>query len=120
MIEAGLRYHSGPFEAAGAYDQKNGGGSSPTAAHTPTKVGGYEGDTDRRIGIGATYKLDPVDLFAGYRYLNSKAIHLSTLSTGPVEATSLYWLGTTYHATPALDLSTTAMYQSFYGTARDP
>ncbi|MFM0596489.1 MULTISPECIES: porin [Paraburkholderia] len=119
VIEAGLRYKSGPLSAAIAYDQKNGGSTSPTAAHT-TKAGGYEGNVDRRIGVGVRYALASTDLFGGYRYLNSKAIHLSTLSTGPVEATSLYWLGATYHASAALNLSSTAMYQNFYGTSRDP
>jgi predicted porin len=119
VIEAGLRYESGPLSAAITYDQKNGGSTSASAAHT-TKVGGYEGDIDRRIGIGASYAFQPVDLFGGYRYMNSKAVHLSTLSTGPVEATGLYWLGATYHATAALDISSTAMYQNFYGTTRDP
>ncbi len=76
---------------------------------------------DRRIGLGAKYQLSVVDLFGGYRYLNSKAMHLSTLSTGAVEATSLYWVGATYHMTPSgSQFSSTAMYQNFYGTSRDP
>ena len=57
---------------------------------------------------------------SGYRYLDSHAVHLSTLSTSPVEATSLYWLGATWLAQPNLALSSTAMYQNFYGTSRDP
>jgi predicted porin len=119
VIEAGLRYTLGNLSAALVYDQKNGGSTSPTAAHT-TKVGGYYGDMDRRIGVGLKYRAGATDLFAGYRYLNSQAIHLSALDTGPVEASSLYWLGTTYHATYALNFSGTAMYQKFYGTARAP
>ncbi|MFM0551599.1 porin [Paraburkholderia sediminicola] len=119
VIEAGLRYRSGPLSAALVYDQKNGGSTSPSAAHT-TKAGGYEGDIDRRIGVGVSYALAPVDLFSGYRYMNAKAIHLSALSSGPVEASGLYWLGATYHVSPALNLSSTAMYQNFYGTSRDP
>jgi predicted porin len=119
VIEAGLRYTQGNLSAAVIYDQKNGGGTTPTTAHT-TAAGGYYGDQDRRIGVGLKYKLNTTDLFAGYRYLNSQAIHLSTLDTGPVEVTSLYWLGATYHASYTLQFSGTAMYQNFYGTSRDP
>jgi predicted porin len=119
VIEGGLRYKSGPFSATLVYDQKNGGSTSPTAAHT-TKVGGYEGDMDRRASLAASYTISTVTTYAGYRYLNSKAVHLSTLSTSPVEATSLYWVGATWLAQPSLAFSGTAMYQNFYGTARDP
>ena len=119
VIEAGVMYTGNHFSAALVYDQKNGGSTSPTAADT-VKVGGYQGNMDRRIGAGVKYQLSVVDLFGGYRYLNSKAMHLSTLSTGPVEATSLYWVGATYHMTPAMQFSSTAMYQNFYGSSRDP
>ncbi|WP_414440055.1 porin [Burkholderia sp. 22PA0106] len=119
VIEAGLRYKHGPFSATLVYDQKNGGSTSPTAAHT-AKVGGNEGDIDRRIGVGASYKIATVTTYVGYRYLDSHAVHLSTLSTSPVEASSLYWFGSTWYARPNLAFSGTAMYQNFYGNARDP
>ncbi|WP_186118223.1 porin [Burkholderia gladioli] len=119
VIEAGLRYKDGPFSATLVYDQKNGGSTSATAAHT-TKAGGYEGDMDRRIGVAASYKFSSVTTYAGYRYLDSHAVHLSTLSSSPVEASSLYWLGSTWYAQPDLAFSGTAMYQNFYGNSRDP
>jgi predicted porin len=119
VIEAGLEYKHGPLDMAITYDQKNGGSTNRTAAQT-SKAGGYEGNIDRRIGIGASYRLASVDLFGGYRYMNAKAWHLTTLSQGPVEVSGLYWLGATYHATSALLLSGTAMYQNFAGTSRDP
>jgi predicted porin len=119
VIEAGLRYTEGPFSATLVYDQKNGGSTNPAAAHT-TKAGGYEGDMDRRVGVAASYRLPAVMLYGGYRYLDSQAIHLSTLSTGAVETSSLYWTGATWYATTALNFSGTAMYQNFYGTGRDP
>ncbi|CAB3796147.1 hypothetical protein LMG28614_04305 [Paraburkholderia ultramafica] len=119
VIEGGLRYKSGPFSATLVYDQKNGGSTNPKAAHTP-KAGGYEGDIDRRMALAASYKISTVTTYAGYRYLNSKAVHLTTLTTSPVEATSLYWLGATWLARPDLAFSGTAMYQDFYGTSRDP
>ncbi|MBU9322608.1 porin [Burkholderia gladioli] len=119
VIEAGLRYKHGPFSATLVYDQKNGGSTSATAAHT-TKAGGYEGDMDRRIGVAASYKFSSVTTYAGYRYLDSHAVHLSTLSSSPVEASSLYWLGSTWYAQPDLAFSGTAMYQNFYGNSRDP
>lgn len=119
VIEAGLRYKHGPFSATLVYDQKNGGSTSPTAAHT-TKAGGYEGDMDRRIGVAASYRFSSVTTYAGYRYLDSHAVHLSTLSSSPVEASSLYWLGSTWYAQPDLVFSGTAMYQNFYGNSRDP
>jgi len=119
VIEAGLMVNSGNLSASLVYDQKNGGSSNLKAA-TTTAVGGYQGNVDRRIGVGAEYKLALLDLFAGYRYLDSAAMHLTTLTKGPVEASSLYWLGATYHLTPALSLSSTAMYQKFYGSPLDP
>lgn len=119
VVDAGVRYASGALSFVIAYDQKNGGATSPNAAMT-AKVGGYEGNIDRRIAVAAKYALQSVDLFVGYRYLNAKAIHLSALNKSPVEASSYYWLGSTWHAMPALDLSATAMYQDFYGTNRDP
>ncbi|HZZ09070.1 MAG TPA: porin [Paraburkholderia sp.] len=119
VIEGGLRYTSGPFSATLVYDQKNGGSTNPAAAHT-AKAGGYEGNIDRRVSFATSYKIATVTAYAGYRYLDSKAVHLSTLSTSPVEATSLYWLGATWLAKPDLAFSGTAMYQNFYGTARDP
>ena len=119
VVDAGVRYANGPLSFVLAYDQKNGGSTLPKAAMTP-KVGGYEGNIDRRIAAAVQYSLQSVDLYVGYRYLNAKAIHLSALNKSPVEASSYYWLGTTWHAMPALDLSATAMYQDFYGTNRDP
>ncbi|AEA64792.1 porin [Burkholderia gladioli] len=119
VIEGGLRYKHGPFSATLVYDQKNGGSTSATAAHT-TKAGGYEGDMDRRIGVAASYRFSSVTTYAGYRYLDSHAVHLSTLSSSPVEASSLYWLGSTWYAQPDLAFSGTAMYQNFYGNSRDP
>ncbi|VVD71888.1 porin [Pandoraea horticolens] len=119
VVDAGVRYASGPLSFVLAYDQKNGGSTLLNAAMTP-KVGGYEGNIDRRIAAAVQYSLQNVDLYVGYRYLNAKAIHLSALNKSPVEASGYYWLGTTWHAMPALDLSATAMYQDFYGTNRDP
>ncbi|AKM31393.1 porin [Pandoraea faecigallinarum] len=119
VVDAGIRYASGPLSFVIAYDQKNGGSTLPNAAMT-SKVGGYEGNMDRRIAAAVQYSLQSVDLYAGYRYLNAKAIHLSALNKSPVEASSYYWIGSTWHALPALDLSATAMYQDFYGTNRDP
>lgn len=119
VMETGLLYEGGDFSATLVYDQKNGSAASPTAA-TTVAGGGYEGNKDRRLGAGASYKLANVDLFAGYRYLNSKAIHLTTLTNGPVQVSSLYWLGTTYHMTPNLLMSGTAMYQKFYGSTLAP
>ncbi|MDM8358229.1 porin [Pandoraea communis] len=119
VVDAGMRYANGPLSFVLAYDQKNGGSTLPNAAMTP-KVGGYEGNIDRRIAAAVRYSLQNVDLYVGYRYLNAKAIHLSALNKSPVEASSYYWLGTKWHAMPALDLSATAMYQDFYGTNRDP
>lgn len=119
VIDAGVRYANGPLSFVIAYDQKNGGSTLPNAAMT-SKVGGYEGNIDRRIAAAVQYSLQSVDLYVGYRYLNAKAIHLSALNKSPVEASSYYWVGSTWHAAPALDLSATAMYQNFYGTNRDP
>jgi len=119
VIETGLLYDAGNFSATLVYDQKNGESSSAAAA-TTTAVGGYEGNTDKRIGTGVSYKLADVDLFAGYRYLNSKAIHLTTVVKGPVQVSSLYWIGATYHMTPNLLWSGTAMYQKFYGSVVAP
>jgi len=119
VMETGLLYEGGDFSATLVYDQKNGSSSSTTAA-TTVAGGGYEGNTDRRAGVGMSYKLADVDLFAGYRYLNAKAIHLTALTKGPVQVSSLYWLGTTYHMTPSLLLSGTAMYQKFYGSTLAP
>lgn len=119
VIEGGLRYTHGPFSATLVYDQKNGGSTSGTAAHT-TKAGGYEGDMDRRVALAASYQISTVTAYSGYRYLDSQAVHLSTLSTSPVEVTSLYWIGGTWLAQPNLAFSSTAMYQNFYGTSRDP
>ncbi|VVE83133.1 porin [Pandoraea sputorum] len=119
VVDAGVRYANGPLSFVIAYDQKNGGSTLPNAAMT-SKVGGYEGNMDRRIAAAVQYSLQSVDLYVGYRYLNAKAIHLSALNKSPVEASSYYWIGSTWHATPALDLSATAMYQNFYGTNRDP
>lgn len=119
VIEGGLRYKNGPFSATLVYDQKNGGSTTATAAHT-TKAGGYEGDQDRRVALAASYKFASVTTYAGYRYLSSHAIHLTTLDTSPNESTSLYWLGATWLAQPNLAFSGTAMYQDFYGSNRDP
>jgi predicted porin len=120
VIEAGLRYKHGPFSATLVYDQKNGGSTNRAAALT-AKAGGYEGNIDRRVAVGVSYKVASVTTYAGYRYLNSEAMHLSTLdATSPVEATSLYWLGATWLARPQLAFSGTAMYQNFYGSSRDP
>lgn len=119
VIDAGLQYANGPFSMVLAFDQKNGGSTAINAAQT-SKVGGYEGNVDRRFSVAAKYKLSGFDIFAGYRYLNAHAIHLTALTVGPVEASSYWWLGGTWHATRALDFSTTAMYQNFYGTNRDP
>lgn len=119
VIEAGLRYTSGPFSVVLAYDQKNGGSTLPNAAMT-AKVGGYEGNIDRRIAVAASYASKRFDLYAGYRYRNGQATHLTTLTTNPVEVSNYYWVGGTWHAMPALDISATAMYQDFAGTDRDP
>lgn len=119
VMEAGLLYEGGDFSATVVYDQKNGSSATPTAA-TTVAGGGYDGNTDRRLGVAAQYKLGNVDLFGGYRYLNSKAVHLTAVTKGPVQASSLYWLGTTYRMTPNLLLSGTAMYQNFYGTKLAP
>ncbi|MBN3852324.1 porin [Paraburkholderia sp. Ac-20340] len=120
VIEAGLRYKHGPFSATLVYDQKNGGSTNRTAAMT-TKGGGYEGNIDRRVALAASYKISTVTTYAGYRYLNSHAIHLTTLdSASPAESTSLYWLGATWLARPDVAFSGTAMYQNFYGSSRDP
>lgn len=119
VIDAGLRYANGPLSFVLAYDQKNGGSTSRTAA-TTTAVGGYEGNIDRRFSVAGEYSFSAVDVYVGYRYLNAKAIHLSALDKSPVEASSYWWFGSTWHATGSLDLSATAMYQNFYGTNRDP
>ncbi|KAF1042174.1 MAG: Outer membrane porin protein [Herbaspirillum frisingense] len=119
VMEAGLLYENGDFGATLVYDQKNGQTTNPAAA-TTTAVGGYEGNTDKRLGLAMSYKMGEIDLFGGYRYLNSKAIHLTALTKGPVQASSLVWLGTTYHMTPRLLWSGTAMYQNFYGSNLAP
>ncbi|MDR0478361.1 MAG: porin [Burkholderiaceae bacterium] len=119
VIEAGMRYSNGPLSLVLAYDQKNGGSTQLNAAMT-AKVGGYEGNVDRRAAIAGKYKFNSLDVFAGYRYLDAHAVHLSALDTGPVEASDFYWLGATYHASRALALSATAMYQTFNGTQRKP
>ena len=87
VIDAGVRYANGPLSFVIAYDQKNGGSTLPNAAMT-SKVGGYEGNIDRRIAAAVQYSLQSVDLYVGYRYLNAKAIHLSALNKSPVEASS--------------------------------
>lgn len=119
VMEAGVLYEGGDFSATLVYDQKNGQSTTPSAAMT-TAVGGYEGNTDRRLGLGMSYKMGEVDLFGGYRYLNARAIHLTALTKGPVQASSLFWLGSTYHMTPNLLWSGTAMYQNFYGSKLAP
>lgn len=119
VMEAGVLYEGGDFGATLVYDQKNGQTTNPAAAMT-TAVGGYEGNTDRRLGLGLSYKMDKVDLFGGYRYLNSQAIHLTALTKGPVQASSLLWFGSTYRATQQLQFSGTAMYQKFYGSNLAP
>lgn len=119
VMEAGLLYEGGDFSATVVYDQKNGSSATSTAA-TTVAGGGYEGNTDRRLGLGAQYKLGNLDLFGGFRYLNSRAVHLTAVTKGPVQASGLFWLGSTYHMTPNLLLSGTAMYQNFYGTKLAP
>lgn len=119
VIEAGLMYSHGPFSASVVYDQKNGGSLLENAA-TTTKVGGFDGNQDRRIGVGASYRLKAFRFYGGYRYKDGAATHLTTLTSGPVEASSLYWLGATYFIQPSWTVSSTAMYQNFYGTSRDP
>ncbi len=102
VFEAGLRYKHGPLDVAAVYGQKN------------------TGDTDRRIGLGLRYAFETLALYAGYRYLDARAIHLSARSTAPVESSSLYWAGASWHVRPNLVFSGTATFQDFHGSARDP
>jgi predicted porin len=119
VIEAGVEYRGGPFNAVLAFDQKNGGSTLRNAAST-AKVGGYEGNMNRSVAFAAKYKFSQFDVEGGWRYRDGRATHLTTLTTETSEISNFYWLGATYRLKPSLLLSATAMYQDFKDTNRDP
>ncbi|WP_082102533.1 porin [Robbsia andropogonis] len=119
VLEAGIEYRGGPFNAVLAYDQKNGGSTALNAA-TTAKVGGYEGNLNRAVALAAKYTFASVEVSGGWRYRDGRATHLTTLTTTQSEISNFYWLGATYRLNPALELAATAMYQDFKDTNRDP
>lgn len=65
----------------------------------------------QRYGAGAELDLDPVKVFAGYRFLAQKQPTQNLYS-------SLYWLGLQYQITPALNVSSDLFYQEDRNTGQ--
>lgn len=81
------------------FDQQNGNTLVTQASKT------------QRYGLGAQVNLEPLELYAGYRFFAQKQ---------PVQNlySSLYWLGIRYMATPALSVSSDVFYQDDRNTGQ--
>ncbi|RZT39069.1 porin [Cupriavidus agavae] len=96
----GVAYNSGPLGLAAAYDEVK----TLNTAQAAGTSGSNDYGRDMRAMAGASYRVGPVKLVAGYRWGNSVAPATGTPTLLP-HRDDMYWLGVNWDATAALRLS---------------
>ncbi|MGH8788705.1 MAG: porin [Cupriavidus necator] len=95
----GLAYSNGPFGLGLGYDEVK---TLNTAQATGASAA-HDYGRDMRATVGASYKLGPVRMLAGYRWGNSVAPSTGTPTLLP-HRDDMYWAGINWDATASLHL----------------
>lgn len=98
----GLRYAPGALAVGMAFDQRHGTSRAS------------QGMVERRLAAGVSYSSGSLSSYFGYRWLASNLVDT------PSRASSLYWAGLKYQATPAVSLAGMSAYTDTRGSAADP
>ncbi|SOZ39722.1 Porin (plasmid) [Cupriavidus neocaledonicus] len=104
----GLEYAAGRFGATVVYDQQQG---------TTGISGQSSGQTDRRLGLGASYVLGQGTISAGYRWFRGD---IGVVPGGQVRRNDIYWIGYRLQVSPAVGMTAAGYYFNNRNSGQDP